>query len=30
MPTEILTRTERCAYCLRETIVVAVEQLALT
>jgi hypothetical protein len=27
MPTEIVTRTERCAYCLRDTIVVTVEQL---
>ena len=30
MPTEIVTRTERCAYCLRDTIVVTVEQLIST
>ena len=27
MPTEIVTRTEQCAYCLRDTVVVTVEQL---
>jgi len=27
MPTEIIERTERCAYCLLDTIVVTVEQL---
>ena len=30
MPTEIVTRTEKCAYCLTNTIVVAVEQLVST
>jgi hypothetical protein len=30
MPTEIVTRTERCAYCLRDTVVVTVEQLLST
>lgn len=30
MPTEIVTRTERCAYCLTDTIVVTVEQLVST
>jgi hypothetical protein len=30
MPTEIVTRNERCAYCLRDTIVVTVEQLLST
>ena len=28
--TGLVTRTERCAYCLRETIVVTVEQLVST
>ena len=27
MPTEIVTRTETCAYCLLPTVVVTVEQL---
>jgi hypothetical protein len=27
MPTEIITRTDRCPYCLRDTVVVTVEQL---
>ena len=27
MPTEIVTRTQQCAYCLTDTIVVTVEQL---
>ena len=30
MPTEIVTQTQRCAYCLRDTIVVTVEQLLST
>jgi hypothetical protein len=30
MPTEIVTRTEKCGYCLRETVVVTVEQLLST
>ena len=30
MPTEIVTRTETCAYCLLPTIVVTVEQLVST
>ena len=25
MPTEIVTRTERCAYCLLDTVVVTVD-----
>ena len=27
MPTEIVARTDRCPYCLRDTVVVTVEQL---
>ena len=30
MPTEIIERTEKCGYCLRDTIVVTVEQLIST
>jgi hypothetical protein len=30
MPTEIVTRTEQCAYCLLPTVVVTVEQLVST
>ncbi len=30
MPTEIVTRTERCAYCLLPTIVATIEQLLST
>jgi len=30
MPTEIVTRTDKCAYCLYDTIVVTVEQLVST
>ncbi len=30
MPTEIVTRTERCADCVRNTVLVTVEQLIST
>jgi len=30
LPTETVTRTEKCAYCLLDTIVVTVEQLLTT
>jgi len=30
MPPEIVTRIEKCGYCLRDTIVVTVEQLVST
>lgn len=29
-PAEIVTRTERCAYCLSDTVVVTVERLLST
>ena len=30
MPTEIVTQTQQCAYCLLPTVVVTVEQLVST